>query len=864
MEKRFVLFLVLSMLLLVGYTTLVSHLRPPPARPPAKPPGAILPADGKKAKPAQPAERPEEAPKAKEAVAARPKEAPQVVAPEPIIPEQWLTLGSADAADGYRMLVTLTNRGAAVARIELSSDRFRDLENRSGYLGHLVVDEGAVGKGCLVQVVGPGTPAARAGLKPGDLITFLDDQPVTGPAGLRRALDATRPDREITLTVQRGKDQELAVPVTLGWCPLEVTRPERSDPLSLLLTLAQVDELTLDAQRARDVAVFRLQSELSLDAKDLAELDLGDVNLAEGQIQTPAEGEKRALPLKEDVRAALDNWLRVRGDKPGPFFTALPVPQTPQRLASSDIRQIVGRVRDAGDGQREAGLFLELDGVNLRQGTWEVVRANQAEAVFRRKLPKWGLEVTKTFRVVKVPAEEIENPAYKGYHLDLDVQILNTGDQTHKVAYQLDGPTGLPTEGWWYGSKVGRDGIIFSSAVGLRDVAVKADKGQVLTGCPAIAAQGSISVAWNAPVQNIGVDAQYFSAMLIPRAQGKEEVVFADARALRVGEVKKDVPGLTNTTCRLLSAAQELKPGPNSRLAQSFEVFAGPKQPPLLSQYGLDELVYYGWFGWIARPMVNALHFFHDYMVFNYGLAIILLTVLVRGCMFPLSRKQALGAQKMQELQPEIKKIQEKYKNNMEARTKAQQELFRKHNYNPLSGCLVLFIQLPIFVALYRSLMVDVELRGSPLISHAIRWCSNLAAPDMLFDWSGFMPAFITSGVGIFGLGPYFNILPIVTIAIFIWQQKMFMPPPADEQAAMQQKVMQYMMIFMGILFYKVAAGLCIYFIASSAWSLAERKLLPKTAPAGGAPAQSPPPTSPGARRDGALPKGKKRPRGKK
>ena len=89
----------------------------------------------------------------------------------------------------------------------------------------------------------------------------------------------------------------------------------------------------------------------------------------------------------------------------------------------------------------------------------------------------------------------------------------------------------------------------------------------------------------------------------------------------------------------------------------------------------------------------------------------------------------------MQLLQPEIKKIQEKHKNNAEARTKAQQELFRKHNYNPLSGCLPIFIQMPVFIGLYRSLMVAIELRDAPLISNSIRWCSNLAAPDMLFDW---------------------------------------------------------------------------------------------------------------------------------
>jgi YidC/Oxa1 family membrane protein insertase len=85
--------------------------------------------------------------------------------------------------------------------------------------------------------------------------------------------------------------------------------------------------------------------------------------------------------------------------------------------------------------------------------------------------------------------------------------------------------------------------------------------------------------------------------------------------------------------------------------------------------------------------------------------------------------------------------------------------------------------------------------------------------------------------VGFFGLGPYFNLLPILTIVLFIWQQKKVMPPPTDEQQAVQQKVMQFMMIFMGFLFFKVASGLCIYFIASSLWGLAERRYLPKMTP---------------------------------
>ena len=181
----------------------------------------------------------------------------------------------------------------------------------------------------------------------------------------------------------------------------------------------------------------------------------------------------------------------------------------------------------------------------------------------------------------------------------------------------------------------------------------------------------------------------------------------------------------------------------------------------------------------------------------------------------------------MQKLQPEMAKIKEKYTDPQE-QMKAQQELFRKHNYNPLSGCLVLFIQLPIFMALYRALMVDVELRQASMFGSAFRFCSNLAAPDMLLDWTSWAPQFITSGYGMFGLGPYFNLLPMATIALFLIQQKILMPPPADDQARMQQRVMTFMMLFMGLMFFKVAAGLCIYFIASSLWGLAERQFMPK------------------------------------
>ena len=96
----------------------------------------------------------------------------------------------------------------------------------------------------------------------------------------------------------------------------------------------------------------------------------------------------------------------------------------------------------------------------------------------------------------------------------------------------------------------------------------------------------------------------------------------------------------------------------------------------------------------------------------------------------------------------------------------------------------------------------------------------------MLFYWGAWMPNLVQNW-----LGPYFNLLPVLTIGLFLWQQKMFMPPPTDEQSRIQAKVMQYMMVFMGVMFFRVASGLCLYFIVSTLWGIMERKVMPKLNP---------------------------------
>ena len=661
---------------------------------------------------------------------------PEAIAASP----EWITLGSADPSSPYRMLVTLTNVGAAVERIELNSPTYRDIDDRSGYIGHLALEDVPKLGGARVRAVGDGTPAALAGIQIGDVITGAEQKQIASGSAFADFLNSTKPKQVIRLVILRDGQQKTLSATTirrplevvhpeLATQPLDFVAPNKHDPFSLLLTLQTLD----------------------------------------GHSLTAPEG--------------------------------------------------------GGPGK-------ELDGLNLWTDAWEINDQKPDTVTFRKALSD-GLEITKRFTLAK--SRERAGADDPAYHLDVQVSIRNTGEKARTVAYQLDGPTGLPAEGAWYANKVSRNW----SAGGLRDVVLRFHgKGPTEIGCSQIAQNKATSYI-DTPLDYIAVDAQYFAAALIPQKDQPNDLWFADVRPLRVGELPKETADykLTNVSFRLTSVAKVLEP--DGRLSHDFRFFAGPKRPAIVEQYTavpfvaeapvtLDDLVYYGWFGWVAKPMLRLLHGFY-WLIPNYGIAIVTLTILVRGLMFPISRKQALSAQKMQELQPQIKVIAEKYKSNPQERQRAQMELFRKHNYNPLAGCLPMFLQLPIFVGLYRSLMVDVELRDAPLISQAVRWCSNLAAPDMLLDWSHIMPEFVTKGQGFFGLGPYLNILPLFTIALFLWQQKMFMPPPTDEQTAMQQKMMQYMMIFMGFMFFKVASGLCLYFIVSSLWGIAERKLLPKT-----------------------------------
>lgn len=474
----------------------------------------------------------------------------------------------------------------------------------------------------------------------------------------------------------------------------------------------------------------------------------------------------------------------------------------------------------------EVDTELKKFGKSLKDVNWEVVKGKQTEesVTWRYITPDDSLEIQKKFSLEPAPLGQ-PKLEYKAYALKFELTLTNLSEQAKKLQYVLYGPVGLPVENRHYTQKFRDIAVGFVSPTGtLTPRLITADTIQKNL-------DNQREEEWKTPLKYAGVDIQYFAVLLIPQVDQTKTPYFTSSKAVFADDppnVKSDTK-FRQVTLELKSTEIELAakgaPKGESSVSHEFALFAGPKRADLLAPMGAERVIDYGWFSGrfgIPQLLLSLLTIFQSGLAFlpwPYGWSIILLTILVRSCLFPLSRKQAIAAAKMQELQPELTALKEKYKNTPEKFAKAQMDLFSKNKCNPLGGCLPALIQLPIFLGLYHAFNISVEMRGAPFL-----WIDNLAAPDALFKFPFVMPF----------LGPSFNLLPIFTVVLFLVQQKMMMPPPTTPEAEMQQKVMFYMTIFMGYMFYSVAAGLCVYFIASSLWGLAERKLLPKSKTAAG------------------------------
>ncbi len=237
----------------------------------------------------------------------------------------------------------------------------------------------------------------------------------------------------------------------------------------------------------------------------------------------------------------------------------------------------------------------------------------------------------------------------------------------------------------------------------------------------------------------------------------------------------------------------------------AYKLFVGPKSLHLLEEvgYGLDRAIDLGWFTIIARPLLELVLFFNTFTG-NYGIAILLLTVGIRVVFYPVNKKQALAMKAMQRIQPELKKIQAKHKDDRERLNKEMMELYKRHKVNPLAGCFPMLLQLPVFIGLYNALLSTIELRHSPFGG----WITDLSQPDRL----GTLAIPFVNPPGI----------PVMTLlmgASMVLQQRM--TPQMGDPA--QQRMMMFMPVIFTVMFVNFPSGLVLYWLANNVMSIGQQ-----------------------------------------
>ncbi len=239
-----------------------------------------------------------------------------------------------------------------------------------------------------------------------------------------------------------------------------------------------------------------------------------------------------------------------------------------------------------------------------------------------------------------------------------------------------------------------------------------------------------------------------------------------------------------------------------------FILYAGPKEYDRLKALrgGLEHIIDFGFFSVLAVPLFWTLKLFYS-VLGNYGWAIVLLTILIRIPFIPLVNKSQKSMKKLQELQPKMAEVREKFKKDPQRMQREMMDLYKKYKVNPLGGCLPILLQIPVFFALYKILLIAIELRGAPFML----WLKDLSAPDTLF---GHIPSWFPL-IGGFAVGP----LPILMGATMIIQQKM--TPTTMDPA--QNRIMMFMPIIFTFLFLNFATGLVLYWLMNNVFSIAQQ-----------------------------------------
>ena len=262
----------------------------------------------------------------------------------------------------------------------------------------------------------------------------------------------------------------------------------------------------------------------------------------------------------------------------------------------------------------------------------------------------------------------------------------------------------------------------------------------------------------------------------------------------------------------------------NSSVERQIVLFAGPKEYRTLADIGAqfqnhaDEVMGFGsFYGFCAKPLLLAMNWLHDITTLGYGLVIVLLTILLRAAFWPLTAASTRSMKRMQALGPEMAALKEKYKDDQQKIMQKQMELWKKHKVNPMSGCLPMLIQMPVFFGFFTMIRSAIELRGAHFL-----WAADLSKPDTLFMIPGltFVP-FISTPEGL-----PLNLLPLLMGGAMLWQSHLTPPSPGMDPT--QQKMMRWMPVMFLVFLYNYSAGMSLYMVVSTLASVLQTKVTKK------------------------------------
>ena len=311
----------------------------------------------------------------------------------------------------------------------------------------------------------------------------------------------------------------------------------------------------------------------------------------------------------------------------------------------------------------------------------------------------------------------------------------------------------------------------------------------------------------------LGITDKYWAATLLPDTSAK---VHASFSAGLLGTLKT-----YQTDYRL--DPQTIAPGATG--SANARLFAGAKEVATVDDYDrrlelnkFDRLIDWGWFYFITKPLFLAMDWIY-HKVGNFGLAILIITVLIKIVFFPLANKSYASMAKMKAVQPQLQMIKERYGDDKMKQQQAMMELYKKEKINPVAGCLPILVQIPVFFALYKVLFVTIEMRHAPFFG----WIKDLSAPDPLtvFNLFGLIPwdPTVIPVIGTFlHLGPW----PLI-MGVTMWLQMKLNPPPPDPT---QKMIFDWMPIIFTFMLASFSAGLVIYWAWNNTLSVLQQSVI--------------------------------------